>query len=1478
MVSRAGSRFCSLVIIAGFAFFLGFLPTARAATIYVPDDYPTIQMAVDAASPGDTIMVRAGTYVENIEVNKNNLTIKSTDGLSTTIVQAADHDYHVFKITADNVVISRFTVEGATTSAAGVYLSSIQHCRIFSMKVRGNYYGIYLGSASYNELHHLTLENNTVGIYLNSSTHNSLHDNLVSANDYGIHLSYESNDNTLSDTTVVDNLAGIYLYSSSCNNTLTNNKLDRNHTAILCISSSTSNVIYLNDFTANNSNVSVDDSSTNIWSSPQTLTYTYHGTIYTSRLGNYWSTYTDSDTDGDGIGDTPYEINAVNADEYPLVEPSDNYTITENENPVADFVYTPSSPLAGEEVSFDASSSHDPDGQIVSYEWDFGDGSTGQGQLITHPYSQAGTYAVKLTVTDDLGAQGFTSKDIVIQEATPPALVQDFQASDGEDGQSTLTWTNPPDADLAEVIVLRKTGGYPSNHEDGVAVYRAPSDTNPRPVSGAKEQHVDTGLINGTTYYYAVFSRDTAGKWNDTVEQGKNADTAIPGVNRFIRIISPNGGEEWPVGSTQKIRWESQNAGAYVKIEYSTDGGTTWKTIVETTENDGPYTWTIPDTRSTHCRVRITSKNFPSVQDISDSDFVILYERLWQELNGALTQVGNTEYSLVNTEIDSLGSIFYFLKDAESFEKNIGLATFLLKAGFTALDALSAIASGIEAVKTIPKAATAVNNDVKSAVAAVKITKAVGSIRSLASTMRDEGLGDATDLLSPWLAKACDGQREVFGNAKTLMDGVIERWDEWNGLSRQQIQKAVGELLDEVTAESKELSSDLQQLASRIFPEKHIPQHLTEVVSHLIRQLQSLSLVLKQATEHKRQLTTWASFMLPKIPIIEMGAVFNFEATMYELALELKRIQQERLGVAVTSVGLGASVTAGAAALKLAAGISTSGGSTLLEAVAVLGGIGVAAVSDYVGQGKLDELKANTLQIVSATIAEAVLAFYEEVAVFTSLPKQIGGWLETVGDLPNVHLLEDTVDVQIVPQTWPPWLTGSVSVQNNDPLSVDASVVCCVYTVTKLDDASQASCQLVSMITSDFLPISGGSRGTLRFSGVIFPAWLGGYESTYLIDISIQLVYKTIGPGFLVDNYAVLSELPVKRLVYVPPPSKRQFIRDSELAENTVSTGQKREYPLSIKDTTKEALIVLDWEGSDLDLHLYDPDGLHVGVDYGTGMLQYQIPNVTYTGNGTKPEIIRIFDPRPGNYKISVVGVDAHNTKFTIRVIELPFLGGSLVSIPSKVSARLPRGVRWQQELLLVEPTGHSGVKNIEISTTGLRLERTGALLPVTATCSSNYTEPGGILVVNLSGVVPPDAEVGKYSGEVLVKGYAMRSSTGRPVELHIPLEINVEEEHGELTVINGPNPVPPEGCIFWLNLPDDAVEATLKIFDIDGALLVSIPLDPAADRYPETGRWIPEDAQGRLLGTGLYLYCVEIKHADGTVTYSPVQKMVIKR
>jgi PKD repeat protein len=80
--------------------------------------------------------------------------------------------------------------------------------------------------------------------------------------------------------------------------------------------------------------------------------------------------------------------------------------------PVASFTYSPRDPVVTETVTFGASASHDPDGTIVSYVWDFGDGTTGSGMTATHAYTAEGTYNVTLTVTDDDGLKA-TAKLIV---------------------------------------------------------------------------------------------------------------------------------------------------------------------------------------------------------------------------------------------------------------------------------------------------------------------------------------------------------------------------------------------------------------------------------------------------------------------------------------------------------------------------------------------------------------------------------------------------------------------------------------------------------------------------------------------------------------------------------------------------------------------------------------------------------------------------------------------------------------------------------------------------------------------------------------------------------------------------------------------------------------------------------------------------------------------------------------------------------
>jgi RHS repeat-associated protein len=143
--------------------------------------------------------------------------------------------------------------------------------------------------------------------------------------------------------------------------------------------------------------------------------------------------------------------------------PESNFTLTVlgqpihvNLPPVASFTFSPDHEIAPATVTFTGLSSHDPDGTIQSYNWDFGDGTTLNGPLAIHLYAAAGVYNVKLTVTDDLGATSSTLQPVTVLINQPPVssftaaldtsdgalkLLLDGSASKDPDGSiATYTW------------------------------------------------------------------------------------------------------------------------------------------------------------------------------------------------------------------------------------------------------------------------------------------------------------------------------------------------------------------------------------------------------------------------------------------------------------------------------------------------------------------------------------------------------------------------------------------------------------------------------------------------------------------------------------------------------------------------------------------------------------------------------------------------------------------------------------------------------------------------------------------------------------------------------------------------------------------------------------------------------------------------------------------------------------------------------
>jgi hypothetical protein len=120
-----------------------------------------------------------------------------------------------------------------------------------------------------------------------------------------------------------------------------------------------------------------------------------------------------------------------------------------------------------------------------------------------------------------------------------------------------------------------------------------------------------TGALTGQN------SWDASGAW-----KWDKKDLGIQAVLKPLTVISPNGGESWAVGSNQTITWASSYV-TNVKIEYTTDGGYNWITIISSTPSDGTYEWTTPNTPSTLCKVKISDLSNPGIYDVSNSAFSI---------------------------------------------------------------------------------------------------------------------------------------------------------------------------------------------------------------------------------------------------------------------------------------------------------------------------------------------------------------------------------------------------------------------------------------------------------------------------------------------------------------------------------------------------------------------------------------------------------------------------------------------------------------------------------------------------------------------------------------------------------------------------------------------------------------------------------------------------------------------------------------
>jgi len=325
----------------------GILPIGN----YISDYYQTI----------------TNNYVDNkpvyYHINQSDIQYNDTDAGQIILVNCS------------NSVVNQMSL---TNSSCGIELAFCSNISVSNSQFDTNYIGVLNIKSDLIKIQDANFINNLIGIYFLLHGNNSMiSSNTFSMNNWTSIACEDSFFNNFSYNYFTNNGAGIIL-SIAENNQINNNTFQDNDIGI-STGESINNSIYHNNF-INNNNHSIDEGN-NQWDNG-----------YPSG-GNYWDDYPGTDQDADGIGDYPYNITGgSNKDHYPL-----GYF-----HPIANFTYYPNNPIMQSLVYF-TDTSIDPDGTIVSWFWNFGDGDTSTQQNPYNLFVNEGIFTVCLTVIDDDG-------------------------------------------------------------------------------------------------------------------------------------------------------------------------------------------------------------------------------------------------------------------------------------------------------------------------------------------------------------------------------------------------------------------------------------------------------------------------------------------------------------------------------------------------------------------------------------------------------------------------------------------------------------------------------------------------------------------------------------------------------------------------------------------------------------------------------------------------------------------------------------------------------------------------------------------------------------------------------------------------------------------------------------------------------------------------------------------------------------------
>jgi len=380
----------------------------------------------------------------------------------------------------------------------------------------------------------------------------------------------------------------------------------------------------------------------------------------------------------------------------------------------------------------------------------------------------------------------------------------------------------------------------------------------------------------------------------------------------------------------------------------------------------------------------------------------------------------------------------------------------------------------------------------------------------------------------------------------------------------------------------------------------------------------------------------------------------------------------------------------------------------------------------------------------------------------------------------------DIPDVVIPPGDAIGEVGGSITVSNSGAESVPVRAYAVIYPGARPELGSLETPIMLS--ASPTVALAPGEEAALPLSTMRL---LGSsqldaaeYHAFAYVDVGAAIDSRLMGPYF--DRFEVDSDDILDQI--------GDFFRD--LWRNAVGEGESWTVEHIVPSSASRCYITLNFPGSDLDLHVYDSEGRHVGLNYETGGVELGVPGAEYSGASGVLEFIYLPASAGERYTIQVKGIETTGDEpFVVLATDVvqdsPVLSVSPAALQLTVCGRdrLAEASLRACEIGTSQPYQGLAAASTDLVGASGTIPAANVQLSV----PTQTVEPGGSVPVTATITVPPDAAPGTYAGTFQIG----------PVDVPVALEI-----------VNEPPTVSLANAVG--TLPEDTdTSASVKVADI---------------------------------------------------------------